>query len=45
MGGADTQGEVWTTYNVEYCGRKGAVWPNTLQDVSDAIDLLSELSK
>ncbi len=34
----------WTTYNVEYrrVGQGGG-WPNTLQDVSDAIDLLSEL--
>jgi acetyl esterase/lipase len=34
----------WTTYNVEYRRvGKGGGWPTTLQDVSDAIDLLSEL--
>jgi acetyl esterase/lipase len=34
----------WTTYNVEYrrVGAGGG-WPTTLQDVADAIDLLSEL--
>ena len=34
----------WTTYNVEYRRvGKGGGWPATLQDVSDAVDLLSEL--
>ncbi len=34
----------WTTYNVEYRRvGKGGGWPTTLQDVSDAVDLLSEL--
>lgn len=34
----------WTTYNVEYRRvGKGGGWPTTLQDVSDAIDWLSEL--
>lgn len=34
----------WTTYNVEYRRvGKGGGWPTTLQDVADAIDLLSEL--
>jgi acetyl esterase/lipase len=34
----------WTTYNVEYrrVGAGGG-WPTTLQDVADAVDLLSEL--
>ena len=34
----------WTAFNIEYrrVGRGGG-WPTTLQDVSDAIDLLSEL--
>ena len=34
----------WATYNIEYRRvGKGGGWPTTLQDVSDAIDLLSEL--
>jgi acetyl esterase/lipase len=34
----------WTTYNVEYRRvGSGGGWPSTLQDVSDAIDLLSVL--
>jgi acetyl esterase/lipase len=33
----------WTTYNIEYRRvGEGGGWPTTLQDVSDAIDLLSE---
>ncbi len=34
----------WTAYNVEYRRvGKGGGWPTTLQDVADALDLLSEL--
>ena len=40
----DLEARGWAAYNVEYrrVGRGGG-WPATLQDVSDAIDLLSEL--
>ena len=40
----DLAGRGWTTYNIEYRRvGKGGGWPTTLQDVSDAIDQLSEL--
>ncbi len=40
----DLVGRGWIAYNIEYrrVGRGGG-WPATLQDVSDAIDFLSEL--
>jgi acetyl esterase/lipase len=40
----DLAGRGWAAYNIEYRRvGKGGGWPTTLQDVADALDLLSDL--